>query len=137
MRFKRADLPGIAIAVIVPPLLTLLFLATYELWGHRGTPLIGFMATNIAVGVGLLAMFTRFVRSWVVPGALALLLASGVGAILVLQRTGQDGTPLATTLKLGSLLLFFVLNGAIAWQVLGNGLLPMLDRRAERRRGTS
>ena len=137
MRFKRADLPGIAIALIAPPLLMLLFLATYQLWGHRGSPLLGFMALNIAVGVGLLAMFTRFVRSWVVPGSLALLLASGVIAILTLQRIGHDGTPLATTLKLGALLLFFVLNGAIAWQVLGNGLYPMLDRRAERRRGTS
>ncbi len=134
MRFKRSDLPGFAIAVLAPPLLTLLFLATYDVWGHRGTPLIGFMATNIAVAIGLLAMFTRFVRNWYVPGGVLLLLLGCVATILWMRYSGTDGSALATGLKLLSVLLFFVVNAAIAWQVLANGLLPMLDRRAERRR---
>ena len=91
MRFKRSDLPGFAIAVLAPPLLTMLFLATYDVLGC-------------------------------------------VATILWMRYSGTDGSVLATGLKLLSVLLFFVVNAAIAWQVLANGLLPMLDRRAERRR---
>ena len=134
MRFQRSDLPGFAIAVGAPPLLMLSFLAAYETWGHRGTPLLGFVAMNIAIAVGLMAVFTRFVRSWDVPVACLLALAAAAGGVIGAQQADADGTALATALKWIGVLAFFALNAAIGLQVLLNGLLPVLDRRAARAR---
>jgi hypothetical protein len=130
MRFKASDFPGFLIAVVGPPLLMLLFLQSFEVWHHRGTPLLGFMATNFAVAVGLMAMFTRFVRNWDIPVGFAFVLGAVVGMVIWLQHLGYDHTALATTLKWVGLLDFFALNLSIGWQVLTNGLLPVLDRRA-------
>jgi hypothetical protein len=134
MRFTRSDLPGFLIAVGAPALLLLVFLRTFEVWDHRGTPLLGFIAVNIAVAVGLMAMFTRFVRNWDWPVACLLLLAGAVGAVLWAQRSGNDGTAFATAMKWTALLFFFLLNAVIGLQVLIHGLLPILDRRDARRR---
>jgi len=133
MRFRRADLPGFVIAVGAPPLLMLLFLASYQTWGHRGTPLLGIMATNIALAMAVPAVFTRFVRNWDVPLACLLLLAAAAGGVVWAQRAGTDGTALVTALKWIGVLAFFALNVAIGLQVLVHGLLPVLDRRAARR----
>ena len=130
MRFKRADLPGIAIATLAPPALLLLFLASYETWDHRGTPLLSFVGSNIAIGAGLAAVFSRFVRHWEVPLALLAVLMVVVTAVNVLQRTDNDGTALADALKWVGLLDFMLLNAAIGYQVLTNGLLPVMDRRS-------
>jgi hypothetical protein len=133
MRFKRSDLPGLLIATVAPPLLFVLFLQAFEAYGHRGTPLLGFMATNIAVAIGILAMLTRFVRNWDVPIGFTLMLAMLVGLIIWLQRLGYDGTSFALTLKWLAILDFLALNIALGYQVLVHGLLPVLDRRADRR----
>lgn len=134
MRFQRSDLPGFAIAVGAPPLLMLLFLASYETWGHRGTPLLGFVATNIALAVGVMAVFTRFVHHWAVPVASLLVLAAAAGGVIWMQRTGHDGTALATALKWTGVFAFLAINTTIGLQVLVYGLLPVLDRRAARAR---
>ena len=134
MRFKRADLPGLVTAVAAPALLTLLFLRTFEVWDHRGTPLLGFISTNIAVAVGLMAVFTRFVRNWDWPMAFLLILAGAVGGVLWAQGSGNDGSAFATTMKWVALLAFALVNLSIGLQVLVHGLLPVLDRRSARGR---
>ncbi|RLT28431.1 MAG: hypothetical protein DWI48_00525 [Chloroflexi bacterium] len=133
MRFKRSDLPGLLIATVVPPLLFVLFLQSFDVYSHRGTPLLGFMATNFAIAIGILAMFTRFVRNWEVPIGLFLMLITMVGLIIWLQRLGYDGGALSLSLKWLSILDFLALNIALGYQVLVHGLLPVLDRRAARR----
>jgi hypothetical protein len=134
MRFKRSDMPGILIAAIAPVLLLWLFLNAFDVWHHHGTPLIGFMAGNFAIGGGLLAAFSRFVRRWDVPlGALGALLLL-VLAVIWAQHSGNDGTALATALKLAAVADFLLLNLLIAIQVIENGLIPVLDRRDARRR---
>ncbi len=137
MRFRRADLPGFVIAVAGPPLLMLLFLASFQTWDHRGTPLLGMVSTNIAVAIAVPAIFTRFVRNWDMPLVFLALLALATVGILQLQRTGADSTPVATALKWTGVVAFFALNAAIGLQVLVHGLLPILDRRAARRAGRS
>lgn len=133
MRFKRSDWPGFIIAVGTPPLLFLVFLASFEVWDHKGTPLLGFMAVNIAGAIATMAIFARFVKSWDVPlGILMVLIAAVIGVIWA-QESGNDGTALATLLKWVALIAFMVLNLAIGVQVLKNGLLPVLDRRDARR----
>ena len=64
------------IAVVAPPLLTLLIFNSWELWHHRGTPLLGTVAANFGILVGLLAVFSRFVRNWDVPIVIGFALAA-------------------------------------------------------------
>ncbi len=137
MRFKRSDMPGFIIALGAPPLLFLLFLASFDVWHHQGTPLLGFMATNLAGAVATLAIFSRFIRKWDVPLMLLLVLAAAVGGVMWAQHSGNDGTGFATTLKWVALVDFLVLNLALGLQVLQNGLLPVLDRRDARRRAAA
>jgi hypothetical protein len=131
MRFHRSDLPGILIATLAPAGLMLLFLASYETWHHEGTPLLGAMAGNIAVGGGLLAAFTRFIRNWNIPLASILLMLACAAAVVVLQETDNDGTG-ANALKWLGLFGFLVFNISVALQILSYGLLPALDQRAAR-----
>lgn len=133
MRFKRSDIPGFVIAVAAPPLLTLLIFNSYEIWQHRGTPLLGTVAANFGIVAGLLAVFSRFVRNWDAPIVIGFALGTIVFVILWMQRMGFDHTPTATALKWLALLTFFALNASIGWQVLTNALLPILDRRDARR----
>ena len=53
MRFKRADMPGLAIAVLGPVGLFVLLLEAYDLWNHHGSPLLGILSVHIAIGGGL------------------------------------------------------------------------------------
>jgi hypothetical protein len=133
MRFKRSDLPGFLIAVLAPVWLMVLFLSAFDAWHHHGTPLLGFMATNIAIGAGLAAAFARFIRHWDFPLALIALLVVIVLAVNWAQRSGQDDASIAMILKWAGVIDFLVLNVAIAYQVLTYGLLPILDRRDARR----
>lgn len=137
MRFKRSDWPGIAIALLAGPAAMVLFLAAFDVWDHRGTPLLGFMATNLAVGVGLAAIFSRFIRNWDLPVALLGVLVVVVAGVNWAQRTGNDDTWISLTLKWVGVVDFLLLNLAVAYQVLMNGLIPILDRRAARRAGTA
>lgn len=137
MRFKRSDLPGILIALLAPVGLTALFLTAFDVWHHEGTPLLGFMAVNIAIGAGVAAAFSRFIRSWDVPIALFTILIGLVLAVLWMQQAGEDGTTFATILKWAAVIDFLLLNLAVVLQVLSNGVLPILDRRDARRRAAA
>ena len=132
MRFKRSDLPGILIATVAPALVFWLLIRSFGLEHHHGTPLLGALSGNIAGGAGTLAVLSRFVRRWdrVVIAVLLLILA--VVGVLILQRTGHDGTAFATSLKLSGVLLFGVINLFIIMDVLVHGLNPSLQRRDAR-----
>ncbi len=132
MRFARQDLPGLAIATLGGPLLFLLFLASYELWGHRHTVLLAGLSQNLAIGAALIAVFSRFIRRWdAVLGLLALIVLMVIGVNL-LHRTGDGTTALAVLFKWVSVVSFLLINIVVVWEVLSNALLPWMDRRAER-----
>ena len=131
MRFQRSDLPGILIAGLAPVGLMLLFLASWETWDHHGTPLLGAMSANLAIGGALIAAFTRFIRNWYLPLASIALMLISAGAVIVLQQMDNDGAG-ADILKWFGLLGFLIFNASVVLQILGNGLLPALERRAER-----
>ncbi len=133
MRFTRADWPGLAIAVLAGPLLMVLFLAAFEAWGHHGTPLLGFMGSNLGIAVGMAAVFARFVRNWEWPLVFVAVIAVSVGAVYWAQHSGNDGTAVATGLKWLGVAGFAGLNVAVLWQMLTNGIVPMLDRSEARR----
>ena len=128
MRFTRADLPGMAIALLAGPLVVLLFLAAFETWGHKGTPVLGFVGTNVGIGVGLAAVFARFIRRWEWPLAFLGLIAVSVAGVYWAQQAGYDGTRLATALKWLGVAGFAGLNLAVVQQLLRHGVLPILDR---------
>ncbi len=133
MRFNRADLPGMAIAVLGGPALLILFLASFEAWHHQGTPLLGGMATNLAVPAAIIGAFSRFIRKWdIVIILLGVILVCVVG-VNVAQRTGNDAALISTMMKLGGVLTFMILNLVIAVQLLQYAVLPILDRRDARR----
>jgi hypothetical protein len=137
MRFARQDLPGLAIATLGGPLLFLLVLASFELWGHRHTVLLAALSQNLAIGAALIAVFSRFIRRWdAVLGLLALIVLMVI-AVNWLQRTGDGTTALAVLFKWVGVVSFLLINIVIVWDVLSNALLPWLDRRAERRAATA
>jgi hypothetical protein len=131
MRFRRSDLPGILIAGLAPVGLMLIFLASFQTWHHEGTPLLGVMAANLAIGGGLLAAFTRFIRNWDIPLASALLMIACTAAVVVLQETGNDNAG-SNLLKWLGIVGFLVFNISVVLQILANGLVPMLNQRAAR-----
>ena len=137
MKFQRGDVPGLLIAVGGPVGLMLLFLASFDVWDHHGTPLLGAMAGNIAVGGGLLAAFARFIRSWDLILGLLVVLALSVGVVIGLQQAGEDGTNFALMAKWIGVIAFLALNIVIPLQYINNGLIPMLNRRDERRAAES
>ncbi len=133
MRFSRSDLPGIAIALLAGPALMVLFLAATETWGHHGTPLLGFTSSNLGIVVGVAAVFSRFILKWDVPLGAIVVILFVVGAVKWLQVSGNDGTRLATGVKWTGVIAFVVLNVAVVWQLVVNGVAPLLDRFDERR----
>lgn len=135
MRFTRADLPGILIALIAGPLVMVLFLAAFEAWGHRGTPLLGGLGTHIGIGVGLAAVFSRFIYKWDWPLIFLGVILASVGAVYWLQNTGNDGTRLATGVKWMGVIGFAGLNVVVVWQILVNGIMPIVERFEARRAG--
>jgi len=137
MRFHRSDLPGFLIAVLGPVGLMLLFLASFETWEHHGTPLLGAIAGNLAVGGGLLAAFTRFIRNWDLILGLLLALVISIGVVIGLQQAGEDGTAFATTLKWVGVVAFLGLNVVIPLQIINNGVIPILNRNEARRAAES
>ena len=132
MRFHKSDLPGLLIATLAPAGLMLLFLASFEVWEHHGTPLLGAMAGNIAVGGGLIAGFSRFIRRWGVPILGFVLILSAVAVVNVLKLSGDDGTAISTLFKWLGVVGFGIFNVSVALQILTNGLIPALNQRAAR-----
>ena len=99
MRFHRSDLPGILIATLGPAGLMLIFLSSFDVWSHLGTPLLGAIAGNLAIGGGLLAAFTRFIRRWDLINGLLIVLSLAIVTVITLQQTGGDDTAIATIAK--------------------------------------
>ena len=60
-------------------------------------------------------------------------IAVSVGAVNWAQHSGNDGTALATGLKWLGVVGFLGLNLAVFWQLLHNGVLPILNRLDARR----
>ena len=133
MRFKRSDLPGFAIAILAGPALTVLFLASFDVWDHHGTPLVAFVGSNVGLMAGVAAVFSRFIRKWAVPVACIVVILVVVATVNWAQHTGNDGTALATGLKWLGVVAFLVLNASVLLQLATYGLLPILDRRDARR----
>lgn len=133
MRFKRADMPGLAIAVLGPVGLFFLILESYNLWSHHGSPILGMLSVNIAVGGGLIAGLWRFVKARDAVVGMALALALAIVGVLVLRATGEGGSVFANGLKILSILIFLALNAVIVQQLLWNGLNPILQRRDDAR----
>ncbi len=129
MRFKRADMPGLAIAVLGPVGLFVLLLESYQLWDHHGSPILGILSVNIAIGGGLIAGLWRFVKARDAVVGLALALALTIAGVLMLQSSGSDHSAFSTILKLVGVGLFLALNVVIIQQLLWNGLDPILQRR--------
>lgn len=132
MRFQRADLLGILIATLAPVGLFVLLLASYDLWHHHGTPLLGGLAANIAIGAGLIGAFSRFFRHLDALGGLLIVLILTVTLVLILQATGFDDTVWSTLFKLAGVGVFGLINLVIVWDVLSFGLNPILQRRDDR-----
>jgi NAD/NADP transhydrogenase beta subunit len=132
MRFRRADLPGLALATLAPPLMVILFLASFEAWDHQGTPLLGGVASNVALPAAIIGAFSRFVKSWdLIVVLLGVILACVIGVNWA-QRTGNDDELISTLLKLTGVATFMLLNAAFGYQILKNAILPILDRRDAR-----
>ena len=122
-------MPGLAIAVLGPVLLFLLLLEAYQLWDHHGSPILGMLSVNIAVGGGLIAGLWRFVKARDVVVGLALGMVLAVAAVFVLRETGSGDSAFANVLKLLAIVLFLALNAVVVQQLLWNGLNPILQRR--------
>ena len=133
MRFKRADIPGLLIAVLGPVALFLLLLESYQLWHHHGSPILGILSANIAIGGGLVGGLWRFVKARDAVVGLALALALTIVGIFIMRGTGDDGSAFSTVLKLISVALFLGLNVVVIQQLLWNGLNPILQRRDDAR----
>ena len=129
MRFHRSDLPGILIATLGPAGLMLIFLSSFDVWSHHGTPLLGAIAGNLAIGGGLLAAFTRFIRRWDLINGLLIVLSLAIATVITLQQTGGDDTAIATIAKWVGVISFLGLNVIIPLQFISNGLIPLLNRR--------
>lgn len=126
-------MPGLAIAVLGPVLLFLLLLETYQLWDHHGSPILGMLSVNIAVGGGLIAGLWRFVKARDAVVGLALGIVLAVAAVFVLRETGSGDSAFANVLKILAIVLFLALNAVVVQQLLWNGLNPILQRRDDAR----
>ena len=91
------------------------------------------MGTNIGIGVGLAAVFARFIRNWDWPIAFLALLLAAVAGVNWAQHSDNDGTRIATGMKFVGVIAFLGLNVAVVLQILKNGVLPLLDRFDARR----
>ncbi len=133
MRFKRADLIGMSVAMLIPAVLSYVVFQGWNLLHHEGTPLLGAIAGNVAAVGGILAYLTRYVvhrRAFV--GVLAAFVLSVVGVIW-LQFAGQGSDVPALVLKWLGLLLFLALNVVLVIDVLAVGVNPYFVRLDERR----
>lgn len=129
MRFHRSDWPGIALAALSGPVLMIVFLDVFETWDHHGTPLLGAMAGNFAIGAGLVAVFSRFVHNWRIPIGLLVVLAIVIVVVAAAQLNGNDDDAFVTALKGVGVVDFLLLNVAMGYQMVTNGLVPVLNRR--------
>lgn len=132
MRFKRSDLTGIAIAALIPAMLSFIVFNGWELQHHEGTPLLSIIAVNFAVVGGLLAYLTRYLAHPRAFRVIAALLGLVFIAVIEMQLSKADHTAWATSLKWLGVLLFLALNTLLVVDVIAVAVNPYLVRRDER-----
>ncbi len=133
MRFKRADLIGIAVAALVPAVLSYVIFQSWDLLHIEGNPLLGAIAGNVAAVGGILAYLTRYLthrRAFI--GIMTAFVLCVVGVIW-LQFAGQGEGALAVALKWLGLLTFLALNLVLVADVLAVAVNPYFVRLDERR----
>tara|TARA_B110000196_G_C21010227_1_gene597472 strand:- start:334 stop:780 length:447 start_codon:yes stop_codon:yes gene_type:complete len=133
MKFKKNDFLGILLAALAGPGMFLIILSAYDLWDHRHSPLLGFLAVNIAIGGGLIGAFSRYIKNVGRFLALLLLLLMFSLAVKVLQWTGNGDSGYKILFIWLGVLDFLILNLVVGWEFLANGLVPALDRKKEKK----
>ncbi len=133
MRFKRADLLGIAIAALIPAVLSYVIFHSFNLLHVEGSPIQGAVAGNVAGGGGLIAYLTRYVAHKRAFIGIAVALGLCFVGVIWLQYAGQGSGMLATMLKWLGLLLFGALNIVLVIDVLWVAVNPYFVRLDERR----
>ena len=133
MRFKRADLLGIAVAALIPAVLSYVIFQSWHLLHTEGTPIQGAIAGNFAVGGGLIAYLTRYVihrRAFI---GIAVAFGLCVVGVIWLQFAGSGNGALATALKWLGVIAFNALNVVLIADVLAVAVNPYFVRLDERR----
>ena len=133
MKFKKNDFLGILLAALAGPGMFLIILSAYDLWDHRHSPLLGFLAVNIAIGGGLIGAFSRYIKNIGRFLTLVLLLLTFAFAVKMLQWTGNGDSGYKILFIWLGILDFLILNLVVGWEFLANGLVPALDRKKEKK----
>lgn len=133
MKFKKNDFLGIVLAALAGPGMFLIILSAYDLWDHRHSPLLGFLAINIAIGGGLIGAFSRYIKNIGRFLTLVLLLLTFAFAVKMLQWTGNGDSGYKILFIWLGILDFLILNLVVGWEFLANGLVPALDRKKEKK----
>lgn len=133
MKFKKNDFLGIVLAALAGPGMFLIILSAYDLWDHRHSPLLGFLAVNIAIGGGLIGAFSRYIKNIGRFLTLVLLLLTFAFAVKMLQWTGNGDSGYKILFIWLGVLDFLILNLVVGWEFLANGLVPALDRKKEKK----
>jgi|TARA_B110000438_G_C15805794_1_gene647251 hypothetical protein len=133
MKFKKNDFLGIVLAALAGPGMFLIILSAYDLWDHRHSPLLGFLAVNIAIGGGLIGAFSRYIKNIGRFLTLVLLLLTFAFAVKMLQWTGNGDSGYKILFIWLGILDFLILNLVVGWEFLANGLVPALDRKKEKK----
>ena len=132
MKFTENDYIGIILAALAGPGIFLIILSAYDLWEHRHTPLLGFLAVNVAIGGGIIGAFSRFIKNKNRFLALIAFLILCVLAIKLLQWTGNSDSGFKLLFIWLGIIDFLLINAVIGWEFLANGLVPALDRIKEK-----
>ena len=133
MKFTKNDYLGIILAALAGPGIFLIILSAYDLWDHRHTPLLGFLAVNIAIGGGIIGAFSRFIKNKIRLISLIMILILCVLAIKFLQWTDNGDSSFKLLFIWLGIIDFMLINAIIGWEFLANGLVPALDRNNERK----
>ena len=132
MKFTKNDYLGIILATLAGPGIFLIILSAYDLWDHRHTPLLGFLAVNVAIGGGIIGAFSRFIKNKIRFITLIVALILCVLAIKLLQWTGNGESSFKLLFIWLGIIDFMLINAIIVWEFLANGLVPALDRKKEK-----
>jgi hypothetical protein len=133
MKFTKNDYLGIILATLAGPGIFLIILSAYDLWDHRHTPLLGFLAVNVAIGGGIIGAFSRFIKNKTRLVTLIAILIICILAIKLLQWTDNGESSLKLLFIWLGIIDFMLINAIIGWELLANGLVPALDRIKEKK----
>ncbi|MFB0900885.1 MAG: hypothetical protein QMB22_02620 [Dehalococcoidia bacterium] len=132
MKFRKNDILGILLAAFAGPGLFLIIISAYDLWDHRHTPLLGFLATNLAIGGALIGAFSRYIKNIYRFISLIFILLLCVFIVKILQWSGNEESNLKLLFIWIGLIDFLILNVIVGWEFLSNGFVPAMDRKNEK-----